>query len=185
MYGFNQLSALFRGLIPDMVYYMRNVSRCLVNGAIAGAIGVFLMDRFTWAFYRNEDPEAYRKEKKAQVAGRYAPNTAGKQLTEALGVELPGRKQYIVGRSIHYLMGMASGALYALTRHHADRLGTWRGPLYGFGLFITFDEGIVPLLDYASGPTAYPWQAHARGFVAHLILGATTDAVLNLLEEPK
>ncbi len=30
----------------------------------------------------------------------------------------------------------------------------------------------------ASGPTAYPWQAHARGLVAHLVLGATTDAVL-------
>jgi hypothetical protein len=163
--------------------YMGNAVECLVKGAIAGAVDVWLMDRFTWAFYRNEDAEAYRQEKKAQVGGRYAPNAAGKHLTEALGVELPGKQQYIVGRSIHYIMGMVPGALYALKRHHADRLGAWRGPLYGFGLFITFDEVIVPLLGYASGPTAYPWQAHIRGFVAHLILGATTDTVLTLLEE--
>jgi hypothetical protein len=50
-------------------------------------------------------------------------------------------------------------------------------------LFITFDEGIIPMLGFASGPTAYPWQAHARGFIAHLILGTTTDMVLNLLDD--
>ena len=64
-----------------------------------------------------------------------------------------------------------------------NRLGIWRGPLYGIGLFLAVDEIITPALGYASGPFAYPWQAHARGFFAHLILGTTTDIVLNLLGE--
>jgi hypothetical protein len=162
---------------------MGSVTNCLVKGAVAGAVGVWLMDRFTWAFYRNEDDEAYRQEKKAQKGGRYAPNAAGKHLTDTLGIELPDKEQYIVGRSVHYIMGIVPGAFYALWRHRVERLGFWRGPLYGFSLFISFDEVIVPALGYASGPAAYPWQAHARGFIAHLILGTTTDTVLNLLNE--
>lgn len=162
---------------------MKNTGRCLTYGAIAGAIGVFLMDRFTWAFYNNEDHKVYQQEKEAQKGGKYAPNAIGKHLTDKLGLHLPDKQQYIVGRSIHYFMGMAPGSLYALKRQHLSDWGLWRGPLYGFSLFIIFDEVLVPSLGYASGPTAYPWQAHARGLVAHLLLGTTTDAVLDLLQE--
>lgn len=161
------------------------ITDCLVKGAIAGAVGVWLMDRFTWYWYSHEDTAVLVQERAAQKGGRYAPNAAGKHLTDSLGMVLPAKEQYMVGRSIHYLMGIVPGALYALWRRHAERLGFWRGPLYGFSLFISFDEVIVPALGYASGPLAYPWQAHARGFVAHLILGTATDAVIDLLNTTK
>lgn len=161
---------------------MGSVTSCLVKGAIAGALGVWLMDRFTWYWYSHENTGSLIMERAAQKGGRYAPNAAGKQLVDALNITLPQRQQYIVGRSVHYFMGVAPGACYALWRHRMQRLGFWRGPLYGFGLFIVFDEIITPGLGYASGPLAYPWQAHARGFVAHLILGTATDAVVSLLK---
>ena len=161
---------------------MRSVKSLMIKGAIAGAVGVWLMDRFTWYWYSHESTENLVKERAAQKGGRYAPNAAGKLLTDALKITLPQKQQYIVGRSIHYFMGIAPGALYALARHRAKSLGLWRGPLYGSTLFISFDEIIAPALGFASGPMAYPWQAHARGFIAHLILGATTETVLNLLD---
>ena len=40
------------------------------------------------------------------------------------------------------------------------------------------DETAAPLTGIASGPGRYPWQAHARGLVAHLVLGITTEALL-------
>ena len=162
---------------------MGRATRTLVKGAIAGAVGVWLMDRFTWYWYSHEDTQTLVQERAAQKGGRYAPNAAGKRLTDALNLDLPQRQQYIVGRSIHYFMGIAPGALYALGRHRMKGLGFWRGPLYGIGLFLSFDEVIVPALGFASGPFAYPWQAHARGFFAHLILGTTTDTVISLLNE--
>ncbi|MCC9169062.1 DUF1440 domain-containing protein [Pontibacter harenae] len=155
----------------------------LIKGAIAGAVGVWLMDRFTWHWYGHEDTGALVQERVAQKGGRYAPNAAGKHLTDALNLALPQKRQYTVGRSVHYFMGMAPGVLYALGRYRMEGLGCLRGPLYGFGLFIVFDEVIVPALGYASGPFAYPWQAHARGFFAHLILGTATDTVIGLLDE--
>lgn len=161
---------------------MRTAINCIVKGAVAGAVGVWLMDRFTWYWYSHEDTDILVQERAAQKGGRYAPNAAGKRLTEALSIHLPQQKQYIIGRSVHYIMGIAPGALYALGRHRLRKYGFFRGPLFGFGLFILFDEIIVPGLGYASGPMAYPWQSHARGFFAHLILGTATDRVIHLLD---
>lgn len=160
-----------------------NLAVELIKGAVAGAVGVWLMDRFTWYWYSHEDTATLVRERAAQKGGRYAPNAAGKHLTDAVGLHLPQKQQYVVGRSIHYLMGIAPGALYALGRHRLEKYGFWRGPLYGIGLFVAFDEVIVPWLGYASGPSAYPWQAHARGFCAHLILGTATDSAITLLDK--
>lgn len=50
------------------------------------------------------------------------------------------------------------------------------------GLTVVNDEILAPVLGLASGLTHYPWQAHARGLVGHLVLGATTDTVLDVLD---
>jgi hypothetical protein len=63
---------------------------------------------------------------------------------------------------------------------HAQR---GRGLLYGLGLFLILDEA-VNAAGLAADPRRYPWQAHARGLVAHLVLGVVTDAALSVLEEP-
>ncbi len=36
-----------------------------------------------------------------------------------------------------------------------------------------------------AGPAAeYPWQAHGRGFLGHVVYGLTVDAVLRVLKGP-
>ena len=82
------------------------------------------------------------------------------------------------GIAVHYALGVLPGALYAPLRRRLGGLGAGRGLLYGLGLFLVNDELLAPALGLASGPTAYPWQAHARGLAEHLVLGAATDAVL-------
>lgn len=57
------------------------------------------------------------------------------------------------------------------------------GLLYGLELFLVQDEGLNPILGTSGGPTEYPWQAHARGLVGHLVLGAVTHATLNVLDQ--
>lgn len=135
---------------------MAKILRSLVKGAIAGGVGVWLTDRFTWYWYSHEGTDILVKERTAQKGGRYAPNAAGKQLTDALNITLPQRQQYVVGRSIHYFIGIVPGALYALWRHRMKGLRYWCGTVYGLTLFITFDEIITPALGYASGPFSYP-----------------------------
>ncbi len=73
--------------------------------------------------------------------------------------------------------------LYAPLRRRIEGLDAGRGLLYGLGLFLLVDEGVVPALGLGAGPTEYPWQAHARGLVTHLVLGLVTDTVLDVLDQ--
>ena len=154
-----------------------------IKGAIAGAVGVWVMDKLTWYMYQNEDPLAYKKEKEAQVEGKYAAHAAASKLARSANVELDDRQLYVAGKTIHYMMGVLPGALYGVYRNRVKGIGAWKGLLYGAGLFVLVDEIVAPLLGIVSGPRAYPWQAHARGLAGHLAMGAATDASLKLINK--
>ena len=161
---------------------MANILKEVVKGAIAGAASVWVMDRVTWYMYRNEDPEAYKQEKEAQKGGKYVAFVAADKIANAIGAKMSDKQEFIAGKTIHYLLGMMPGALYSVYRHKFKGLDKGRGLLYGLGLFIIMDELIAPLAGLSSGPTAYPWQAHARGLAGHLAVGATTDTAVRALD---
>ena len=162
---------------------MGNTLTGLLKGAIAGAVSVWMMDRVTWYMYRNEDPQAHKKEKEAQIEGKYVAHVAAGKIVDALGLNLSAKQERHLGTGVHYFLGVAPGALYGVLRHRVKGLDTGRGLLYGFGLFLVMDELVAPLAGLSSGPTAYPWQAHARGLAGHLTVGATTDTIVGLLDE--
>lgn len=159
-----------------------------IKGAIAGAAAVWLMDRVTWALYKGPDPaaeseEAHQNEKEAQVEGKYAAQAAVAQASRAVGIEMSEDGNYRSGQIVHYAMGIAPGILYGIFRDRIPVLRSGRGLLYGAGLFALVDEVVVPALGAASPPMAYPKEAHVRGLIGHLVLGAATDTVLDVLEE--
>jgi uncharacterized membrane protein YagU involved in acid resistance len=80
---------------------------------------------------------------------------------------------------------MAPAALYAASRKHLPGGVVIRGLAYGLAMFLIEDEVLNPALGVAAPPQKYPWQAHARGLVAHLALGLATEAVLAALDPPK
>ncbi len=155
----------------------------LVKGAIAGAVGVWLMDQVGWGLYLREDPAASRKEQAARVGGKDVAHVAAGKLARVLGRTLTPAQPHPAGLAVHYALGVAPGALYGALRRRVGGLGAGRGLLYGLGLFLVNDELLAPALGLASGPLQYPWQAHARGLVSHLVLGAATDTVLEVLDQ--
>ena len=74
------------------------------------------------------------------------------------------------------------GALYAAFRTRSAKVKPGHGVLLGLGLFLLQDELLNPILGASGGPTEYPWQAHARGLIGHVVYGAATDAALEVLE---
>lgn len=40
------------------------------------------------------------------------------------------------------------------------------------------------LSGFGAKPQAYPWQAHARGLIAHLVYGAVLEGTLRALNGP-
>jgi hypothetical protein len=159
-----------------------NVGVDMVLGALAGAAGVWVMDRVGWAMYDREDPAALAQEHRARPGGRDVAHAMVTEFGEVTGADVPTEQPNAAGLAVHYGLGMVPGALYGAARHDLPGLRAGNGALYGLGLFVMNDEVAAPLMGVASGPGAYPWQAHVRGLISHVVLGVVTESVLKLFD---
>ncbi len=157
------------------------VAADMFKGAVAGAAGVWVMDRLDWFLYGREGAETRRRTEDARPGGRDPAHVMAGMAADAVGVDLASPKQNPAGLAVHYSLGILPGALYGALRNRVGYLGAGRGLLFGFGLFVAEDELANPLLGTAAPPGRYPWQAHARGLVAHLAYGLVTDVVFGAL----
>lgn len=160
------------------------ISNTALRGFAAGAIGVTAMDYLvTWPMYKIEDSKAYEKEKELQPEGKWAGHVGVKKLSNALGADLSEDKIFYAGKINHYMIGMAPAALYALYYNQVPILKSSKGLLFGLGLFILMDEIVTPALGLSGPTTKYPWQAHARGLLGHLMFGVATHFALEVMNK--
>lgn len=156
----------------------------VVKGAIAGAVGTWLMDQVTWYMWNRQDLATLRREEQeARTEGMDPAHVTANRVARAFGKQLRPAQPHPAGVGVHYGIGIAPAMLYAPLRRRIPVLGAAGGLLYGLGLFLAVDEGVVPALGLAGSPGEYPWQAHLRGLVGHLVLGAGTHATLALLDQ--
>jgi hypothetical protein len=153
-------------------------------GAAAGALAVWVMDQVDWFMYDHEDPEARHRTQRVRPDGMDPAHVAVNRAAEAAGMELSPHQPHPLGVAMHYSLGVGPGALYGALRDRFPVLGTGRGTLYGLGLFLLQDEVVNAASGLSAKPTDYPWQAHARGLVTHLVYGVVTDTVLSVLKGP-
>lgn len=154
----------------------------VTRGASAGAVGVWAMDVVTWWMYRRQDPTALQREKQTRVFGKDTAHAAARRLARLVRSDAARDEPNAVGIAIHYALGMVPGAAYARLRQAQPWLRTGRGALFGLALTILNDEIAGRLLGIMGRQRAYPWQAHLRGLVGHLVLGMVTEATLRALE---
>lgn len=184
-----------------------NVPVEMILGAIAGAVGVWAMDRIGWYMYNHEDRDARAQELQGRVGGddvEYSaaekealaedPQTrAGKDVAHAIvektahltGLNVSTHQPSKAGIVTHFVLGILPGAVHAVVRRKVPAMGAAGGALYGFTLFVLNDEIAAPLLGIASGPRKYPWQGHVRGVVEHVTLGIVTELVLRLFDRAR
>ncbi|MBM1174026.1 hypothetical protein [Microvirga arabica] len=153
----------------------------LAKGAAAGAAATWVMDRVDWFMVEHEDPEAWRQTQKVRPNGKDPAHNIMGAMAEAVGREPPDQP-HPAGVAIHYALAMSSTALYGAARRHVPGGMVGRGLVLGLGMFAIEDELINPALGFAAPPRRYPWQAHARGLVAHLVLGLVTEAILSAVD---
>lgn len=160
-----------------------------LKGAVAGAVGVWVMDRLDWFLFRHEDQQARQRTEEIRPDGLDPAHVAVKKAARAMGTALGPGQLDSAGLAMHYALGIGPAAAYGALRERLPAPARGQDTLYGLGmglgLFLLQDE----VLNQATGLSAkqkdYPWQAHARGLVAHLTLGVVTHAVLNLLNAPR
>lgn len=135
------------------------------------------MDRVGWWMYRHEDPAALERELRARPQGLDSAHLSARKLGGLVGRDPGPRQPNSTGLAVHYALGALPGALYALGRQRVPLLQRAAGVPYGLVLFVINDELAAPLFGLARGPQHYPWQSHARGLIAHVVLGVATDRI--------
>ena len=111
-----------------------------------------------------------------------ADDDAPERLANAISVglfdqELTKREKEKAGTALHYAYGTSMGALYGAAAEFAPGVTTGEGALFGAAVWVTADEGVVPLLGLSKKPTEYPLSIHAYALASHLVYGLTTEVV--------
>ena len=143
------------------------------------------MDAVTWLLYRRESRLHLLREKRARPYGKDTAHALVRKVSRSVGSDAGSSEPNGAGIAVHYALGMGPGALYAQQRTQRQWLRRGNGALYGAALYLANDLLAARLLGIAGPQRKYPWQAHARGIVGHVVLGVVTEAALNAMEDPQ
>ncbi|SRR5258708_1413649 len=97
------------------------------------------------------------------------------------GHAVPHEHRPAAGAAVHYAFGGAVGAIYGAVAANHREITAVGGIPFGAAWWVVADEIAVPAARLAKGPTAYPVTIHASALAAHLVYGATTEAIRRAL----
>ena len=160
-----------------------DVALKVAAGFAAGALGVWALDRLDWFMWDQEDPEARARTTAVRPMGEPPAQALVSKMEDAIGKHLEPGTHEAASQVVHYSIGIAPAIGYALLRDKLPMSGVARGALYGAGLFLTQDEVLNTVTGLGAKPQDYPWQAHARGIVAHTAYGIVTELALGLVDQ--
>lgn len=151
-------------------------------GAAAGAVGTWALDRTDWRMWKHESEEARLQTNAVRPEGEPPAHVLVSKAEKALRLNPTPEQHEIAGAAVHYGIGIGPAVAYSILRDRLPGRGPVRGALYGLGLFLMQDEAVNAATGVGADPRKYPWQAHARGLVSHLVYGVVTEMVLNLMD---
>ncbi len=162
-----------------------DVALKVMAGLAAGAVGVWALDRIDWFMWNREDPKTRARTTAVRPDGEPPAQALVSKVERATGKTLAPGTHEAVSQAVHYSIGIAPAVGYALLRNKLPVSGVARGALFGATLFLTQDEVLNTVTGLGAKPQDYPWQAHARGIVAHTVYGIVTELTLNFVDRLK
>ncbi len=111
-----------------------------------------------------------------------AQDDAAMRLANAISVggfdhQLTRSEKDTAGTALHYAYGISMGAVYGAAAELTPFITVGAGALYGVGIWVVADEGVVPALGLSKSSAEYPLSIHAAAFASHLVYGLTAEIV--------
>jgi putative membrane protein len=139
------------------------------------------MDRFQYwwlSFDGGDERELQQTPSEQGDKGEPATVKSASAISEGVfGHNLTNKEKEIAGPIVHYAVGTTAGAAYGLAAEYEPDVTSLKGISFGAAFWLVVDEGALPLLGLAKGPTAYPISTHAYALVSHLVFGLTAEVV--------
>lgn len=154
-----------------------------VQGVMAGAIGTWAMDRVDWFMWDHESAAARQRTRDVRPNKEPPAHVLASKAEKLLDLEPSQERHAATGQAIHFCIGVLPAIAYALVRDKLPGRGVGRGLIFGGGAFAVQDELMNTMSGLGAKPRDYPWQAHVRGLVAHLIYGVVTELTLDAMEK--
>lgn len=153
-----------------------------IMGVAAGAVGTWALDRADWRMWKHESQEARLQTNAVRPFGEPPAHVLVSKAERMLGLDPSPEQHEIAGVVTHYGIGIGPAIVYSLMRDKLPGDGPVKGLLYGLTLFLLQDEVVNAATGVGAKPREYPWQAHARGLVSHLVYGIVTEMALNYMD---
>ncbi len=145
------------------------------GGALAGLGATLFMEQAsTWLYDRQSDQSRAREER---LRTEMPTTTLVRKTAGMLGRELDDEYAGKLGTAAHYFFGAAGGpAAQLLMSLGASPVKA--GVAVATAMEVFVDQGMNTALGLTPAPSAWPWQAHARGVAAHAVYGAGLGLLL-------
>jgi putative membrane protein len=181
-------------------YDINRMCKGLAAGLIGGFVASWAMNRFQdgWskasqARERSRREQHARRRHEPESDERVQANceqeddttirTASAISRGVFGHNLTANEKRIAGTAVHYALGTGVGGLYGAAAEIEPKVSAGAGLPFGAAFWLVVDEGAVPWLGLAKGPTQYPLSTHAYALASHLIYGLTTELVRRLVRK--
>ena len=158
----------------------------VIAGLVGGLAGSFAMEHFQRALGKISPDiggapggggQQYRKPQSEPSTYKAADAVA----CATTGQPVPAPLKPAAGALVHYAFGGTLGAIYGAATAQDRDVASGAGLPFGVAVWVVADEIGMPVIGLAKPPTAYPLKDHASTFAAHLVYGATTEAVRRLV----
>jgi len=152
------------------------VLKGLAAGLVGGLVASWTMNRFQELWFSVADKG------QSSAPGDEEPDDTTVRTASAISEGLFDHKlttteKKIAGPAVHYSLGTGVGGLYGAVAEVAPGVTAGAGLPFGAAFWLVVDEGAVPILGLAKGPTAYPLSTHVYALTSHFVYGLTTELV--------
>lgn len=156
-----------------------HLGRDLVYGALAGAVGTFVLPKVTEAIKKRQPRHLVLAEK--ALCKEMPTHVLAGRVIRALGGDPTPERKARLGRAIHWTYGLSWGAIYAVLRDRAPFFRKALGLPFALAFTAIGDELMNTALRLTPPPQKMPRTSHVRGLAGHIAYTAATETTLRAL----
>lgn len=169
----------------------RCAGKGLVVGLISGIAAGWVMNQFFGLedlLQKQKAGSAAEREQTEKQEENRAEDNPTVTLAEVIArnvfhQQIPQGDKKLAGDVVHYGYSAVMGGIYGAMAEFVPATTLGFGTAYAAGLWLFGDELSLWLLGLSKPPSEYPLSSHLSGLGAHLVYGASTEALRRILRK--